>query len=129
VALEKRIVDVHGFEATMARAICKGTIAFVEELEVYQRYLSIDGSLPKAKAKKAGSVEPLSGQFVSWTGYRDEDEEETAEGLGADIGSFGARTTILLYKDGGKASSKVDKAREKGIKVMTWPQLVKEFKL
>jgi len=128
VALEKRIVDVHGFEATMARAICKGTIAFVEELEVYQRYLSIDGSLPKAKAKKTAG-EPLSGQFISWTGYRDEDEEETAEGLGADIGSFGARTTILLYKEGGKASSKVDKAREKGIKVMTWPQLVKEFKL
>lgn len=127
--LEGLILTVHGFETTTAEAVIEGTVKFLQELEVYKRYLTIDGSIPEAKVKKVSSIQRLSGQVLAWTGYRDEDEEETAEDFGADVGSFGSRTTILLYKEGGKASTKVDKARAKGIKVMTWNELVKEYKL
>jgi DNA ligase (NAD+) len=84
--------------------------------------LDVHGSLPKPQ-KVSASAGPLKGQRVSFTGYRDKAHEEAVANAGGEVVPFGSKTTILLVKAGGKASSKVDKAREKGIKVCAFADL------
>jgi NAD-dependent DNA ligase len=84
--------------------------------------LTINGSLPQRK-KPSVNAGPLKGQRVSFTGYRDKAHEAAVEAAGGEIVPFGSKTTILLIKVGGKASTKVDKAREKGIRVCSFSDL------
>lgn len=73
--------------------------------------------------KRKATAGPLQGQFVSFTGYRDKAHEAAVEAAGGEVVSFGSKTTILLVKAGGKASSKVEKAEAKGTKVQTFEEL------
>lgn len=66
----------------------------------------------------------LSGIRFTFTGYRSEDQEKTIRALGGEIISFSAKTDILLYKQDGKASSKIAKA---GDKAMTWNELCQKY--
>lgn len=84
--------------------------------------LTIYGSLPKRK-KPSVNEGPLKGQSISFTGYRDKQQEAAIETAGGEVVPFGSKTKILLVRAGGKASSKVDKAREKGIKVCSFEDL------
>jgi len=74
---------------------------------------------PKVIKKKKPTNGKLNGERVSFTGYRNPDHEAAVEILGAEVVKYGAKTTILLYKKGGKASTKVEAARAKGIRVCT----------
>jgi len=62
----------------------------------------------------------LTGQRFSWTGYRNTDEEVFVTNNGGEIVSFGKRTTILFYKPGGKASTKVEAAGSKAQQFASW---------
>lgn len=73
---------------------------------------------PALKAPQKKGI--LTGHRVSFTGYRDKDEEAWVASNGGEVVPFGSKTTILLYKEGGKASSKVAKATEKGIPASTF---------
>ena len=84
--------------------------------------LTINGSLPQRK-KSSVNAGPMKGQRVSFTGYRDKAHEEAVANAGGEVVPFGSKTTILLVKAGGKASSKTDKAKEKGIKVCSFEDL------
>lgn len=84
--------------------------------------ITIDGSLPKRK-KPSVNEGPMKGQRVSFTGYRDKAHEAAVEAAGGEVVPFGSKTKILLIKAGGKASTKVDKAREKGIRVCSFSDL------
>ena len=68
---------------------------------------------------------PLSGQCVTWTGYRNKAEEETVVGLGGTVVSFGSKTSVLIVSPTGKESTKVAKAKAKGIRVTTFVKLIK----
>jgi NAD-dependent DNA ligase len=83
--------------------------------------LNVDGGLKKKlTSNKQGK---LTGHRVSFTGYRDKQHETAVVSAGAELVTFGSKTTILLVKAGGKASSKVDKAREKGLRVCSFADL------
>lgn len=70
----------------------------------------------------------LSGQCVTFTGYRDKEEEDLVAKQGGVVVPFGSKTTILMYDVSGKESSKVSKAKEKKIKVISRGMLPKSFK-
>lgn len=72
---------------------------------------------------------PLKGQSFSWTGYRDKEQESWIESLGGLVVPFGSKTTTLFYKDGGKASTKIEKAAAKGIKTITFDKIRRKFGL
>lgn len=72
------------------------------------------------EVKKSGS---LSGKGFSWTGYRSEEEENFVKALGGDVVSFGTKTTVLFFKPGGKASSKVEKAGNRAMTFQEWKEL------
>ena len=46
------------------------------------------------------------------------------EAAGGFVVPIGSKTTILVYKAGGKASSKLDKARAKGVRVVTFDKVL-----
>jgi DNA ligase (NAD+) len=67
----------------------------------------------------------LTGQFFSWTGYRAKDEEAFVTNLGGEVVPFGKKTTVLFYRPGGKASTKVSAA---GPKAKQFPAWINTFK-
>lgn len=109
------ICEVPGFQEKTARLIQDGLAAFVPWLREVKARIHV----VRQPVKKT-VVGPLNGHIVSFTGYRDKQEEERVEALGGVVASFGARTTILLYSLTGKRSSKVDKA---GNKAMTYEEM------
>jgi NAD-dependent DNA ligase len=78
---------------------------------------------PQLVQKKKAVNGDLAGQRVSFTSYRDAAHEATVEARGAEVVPYSAKTTILLFKKGGKASSKIEAARAKGIRVCTFEEL------
>lgn len=102
-----------------------GTEFFDNQLRFYKAVLKSKGIVlarPKVVKVKLASSK-LAGQRVSFTGYRSEDQEQAVIKNGGEVVSFGNKTTILLFKVDGKASSKVDKAHERGIIVTTFNKL------
>jgi NAD-dependent DNA ligase len=71
----------------------------------------------------------LTGSIVTFTGYRDVNQELLLVNNGAIITDFNSKTTILLYKADGKLSTKLQKAKDKGVTVTTYKELFTKFKL
>jgi DNA ligase (NAD+) len=122
--VQDKVAELRGWSPETAKAFVQGAAKF-------QKWLAITGLTPiYAKAKKApAKTQKLSGVNVTWTSYRNKDEEATVVENGGEVVSFGSKTTHLLYRPGGKESTKLDKARAKGIPVLTWDQFVKKMKL
>lgn len=103
-----------------------GTVFHDNQLAFYERLKALPHipvkQPPKVKSPVA-KTGPLKGQCITMTGYRDEAEVAAIMKAGGEIVDFSSKTTILLHRPGGKASSKLEKAREKGIKVTTFNKL------
>jgi NAD-dependent DNA ligase len=118
--LSNLLSPVDGFSEKTIRVISDGMPELRKFYCASIKHLTIEGGLPRKKAVATGV---MTGQKVSFTGYRDKDHELILISKGAEIVPFGSKTTILLYKEGGKSSSKLDKAAEKGVRVCTFQDL------
>ena len=68
----------------------------------------------------------LTGQVVLMTGFRDSDLKERLLAAGAQVASsFTKTTTLVVASDVNGSSSKLDKARDAGIKVISKEELEK----
>jgi NAD-dependent DNA ligase len=95
----------------------------VDNLQAFGVWLGasmIPVKAPSKKAKKAGSK--LAGIGVTFTGFRDKVFENVILDNGGDVVDFGSKTTVLIISLSGKASGKIDKAKERGIPVLTLAQ-------
>jgi DNA ligase (NAD+) len=117
------INNLHGFKEKTTVALVEGIVAFRKWLRPLENLLEIDGKLPVKKIVKQGI---LTGYNISFTTYRDKQQEAKIEELVGKVISFSGKTDILLYKKGNKQSSKIDKA---GDKAMTWEEFVSKFNL
>ncbi|MNK95574.1 DNA ligase [compost metagenome] len=118
------LAQVDGIGEVVGRQIAEGLKEFRRlHLPALQKYTEV--VIPKRTTKAA---RPKKGKWrgvrATWTGYRSKEQEEQFVANGGEIVSFGSKTTVLFYKDGGKTSSKVEKAEAKGITVTTWEQFV-----
>lgn len=114
------LAQVDGIGDVVGRQIAEGVKTFRRlHLPHLQKYaeIVIPERLSKPKKPKKGK---WNGQRATWTGYRSKEQEEQFVANGGEIVSFGSKTTVLFYKEGGKTSSKVEKAEAKGITVTTW---------
>lgn len=118
---QDHLTEVPGFGSISAKLVAKKLPVWKEMYLRFSPMLRLNGDLPKAK--KAIATGSLSGEKVTFTSYRDKDQEAKVLAAGGEIISFSAKTTLLLYKEGGKFSSKVDTARARGVKVKTFEQL------
>lgn len=120
-SLKARVLALKGWSTSSWDKLKTGLPLWGVTYKELSPYIVLDGTLPKAKKKSKGK---LSNELVSFTGYRDSSQEAAIEAAGGQIVPFGSKTTILLIKDGGKLSSKVEKARAKGIRVGKFEQLM-----
>jgi NAD-dependent DNA ligase len=86
-----------------------------------------DSQLPwKCPVDEAKVEGPLSGLSFSWTGYRDNTEEEAIKAKGGSVVAFSTKkTNVLFVRAEGKASSKADKAEAAGVTVAEFTQYMK----
>ncbi len=120
------LTQIPGIREKTTDVFIKGLHEFREWFEKVEPYFSkVVSEVPRPEKKRTG---PLVGQNATWTGYRSSEEESAFTEKGGVVVPFGSSTTILFYKEGGKASSKVDKAQQKGIKVTTFNRFMKGLK-
>lgn len=120
-AVERKVIGVKGFSDKTGLMVGNGCTRFRPRLEFYSTIMKIDGKLPPKGPVVRGDLE---GQFVSFTSYRSPEHEAAVKARGAQVVSYGAKTTILLYKDGRiKFKDKIDKAMERGVRVSTFESL------
>jgi len=123
-----RIEAIKGLGKESAKQFFEGLMKFklwfapIAKLKL----IRVINPVPKKEKKSVKGI--LTGSNISFTGYRDKEHEAWVESQGGTIISFGSKTTILLYKESGKASSKVDKASDKGITVYTFDELKRKCK-
>lgn len=103
------------------------TEAFIEGIYKFKKWFDKQGIKIKKPEKVKKASNKLNGIQVTWTGYRSRDEEEVVTKNGGEIVSFGGSTQVLLISPAGKTSSKPEKARARGIDVMTWEQFEKKY--
>jgi DNA ligase (NAD+) len=122
----KKLLALPGFKDTTAQMFIKGSKKFLKWMDIVgikaidQRKATNESDIKSSK---------LTGITVSWTSYRNKDEERTVQENGGKVVPFGGRTQVLLFSPTGKLSTKIDKAKAKGIAVMTWDQFAKKYKL
>ncbi len=114
--IHKHLMVVPGFQNKTIAKVIDGYHKFGEWYAVVRNTLDIDGSIVKASV----TTGPLSGMKISWTGYRDKAQEQLVTAAGGEVVSFSSKTDVLLYRAGGKQSSKVEKA---GSKALRWDDL------
>lgn len=117
------IAGLDGFDIKTAEKIVSGLPKAVALLET----LTDDGSVTMVKEQKTTELKGLN---VVFTGFRDPDLEKAIEGAGGKVGSgVSSKTTHLLCVDPSAGSSKLKKAKELGVKLMTPAQFKDEFNL
>lgn len=125
------VSNIPGFQVKTATLWADGAIKFL-------KWMKLTGITPMSedqerKLKNSTRIEKksskLDGVNVSWTGYRDKEQEAAVQMNGGQIVPFSSKTQVLLYSRSGKASSKVDKAKERGIETYTWDQFVAKYRI
>lgn len=111
------ITQVEGFEHKTASKIANGYPKFVEFLSKIERYVTIAPFV----AKKQGH---LSGQTFVFTGFRSKELEAAIVDAGGTMGStVSSKTTYLVTADANSTSTKAQKARDIGVKVISQDEL------
>ena len=111
--------DVDG--EALATLIARGLKDFNTFYRRNRKYLQKpECKLTQVKIKQ----DRLNGLNVSFTGYRDKNQELLITQLGGHVVSFGKHTDVLLYRTNGKPSSKIQKA---GDLAMTFEQFKERY--
>ena len=97
---EEKLHTVPGFSGITAKQFIKGLDAFKKFLDV----TGIEYSIPKEKKVKQ-TGDKFKGQFVTLTGFRDDDLANWITSQGGTMVDYSKKTTVLIYKDG-KENSK-----------------------
>ncbi len=113
------VLEVEGFSEITAKQFADNQAKFEAFLNSIKSCYSIQQ--PISKPKSTGNFTNLT--FV-FTGFRDTELEAKIQSKGGEIASaVNAKTTHLVAKDLSKQSSKMKKAAEKGIQVISRVQL------
>ena len=75
---------------------------------------------PRASAAAAATATDFTGQVVVFTGFRNKDWEAAVEAAGGKVsGSVSSKTTLVVAADPHESSTKITKAKDLGIKVIS----------
>ena len=119
-AIEARLSNIKSIGAILAKQITEGLVKFYQWYARQETWLKFKPLNEEAHISSG----PMSSVNITFTGYRDSDQEKAILNLGGNIVNFSAKTTWLLYKPDGKKSTKVAKA---GNKAITWDMLVNKY--
>ena len=122
-SLKERIKGIDGFEE-------KTALQFVENFDKFKQFMK---SNPKIKVKKI-SKSKKGGKFSNmsfvFTGFRDKNLEELIQNEGGDIKSVvSSNTSFVITNDKESNSSKITKANDLNIKILSLEEFRKKFSL
>lgn len=110
-------VDIHTLEAASIKKLGPMVVKALPNIIKSIKAMGIKIKQPKALIIKAGSK--LAGKKITFTGTRDQSLFDAAESAGAVVQSMRKDTDILVAKDAGSGSSKLQKAEADGIKILS----------
>lgn len=117
----RKVAAIHGFSDTTAQAFADGIKPFMKWFDRNAQYITI-----KRKAKPTSSK--LSGVSVAFTGFRDANLAERIKKAGGEAtDNFNSSTTVLLATNLNSGSSKIQRAKDKGVEVMTPTQFTNKY--
>jgi NAD-dependent DNA ligase len=110
----KRIKSVEGFSDKTAAKVMEGLPKFHEFFSEMRPYVYIAGG-------GSSSVNPqFQGMKIVLTGFRDKELEEFIVAAGGQVvGSVSKHTSLIVAANPSESSSKLEKARELGIRVLS----------
>ena len=120
------IVQVEGFEEKTAHKIVNG-------MEKYKQWVTplIDDQLivinyDEFKTDTSTNDSPINGKVVVFTGFRSKEMQAQIEAKGGDVkNSISSKTNFLVTNNPNSTSSKIKKARELGIEILTPEEMEK----
>lgn len=110
-------VDVHVLEAASIKKLAPMVLSALPKIEKAIKDMAIKIKQPKAVTVNAGSK--LAGKRITFTGTRDQTLFDSAAEAGAIVQSMRKDTDILVAKDAGSGSVKLQKAAADGIKILS----------
>jgi len=117
--LKERLISIGGWGESLANDFIKG----LPEMKRFLKYIDIDYTIPK-KRKRVGA---LGKHTVLFSGFRDKELASRIMKAGGDVAKSMTRAVTILLTPSGFSSSKVAKAKERGIPIMTAEQFEKKF--
>jgi NAD-dependent DNA ligase len=117
------IMDVEGFSDKTTDLFIAGMPKFVDWLKLHSMIKLDSDDVKKADIPKGNKY---AGAVIVFTGVRDTALEKEIESQGGKIGSgVTGKTTLLVAKDISENSSKINKANELGIQIVSYDNFVK----
>ena len=88
----------------------------------------MEGKLRAKKNKNIDKTHKLYGKKIVMSGFRDKNLMQRIADVGGKLGSsVGSSVFVLIVQDPDDSTSKIEKAKEKGVTIMTPEAFVKKF--
>ena len=133
------IMTIDGFSDKSSNLFISGMPNFIIWLDIHkmikiETVLIEDLSTKSTKLNKSNILNLLnnkfSGMVVVFTGVRNADLEHTITSNGGIIGStISGKTTMIIAKDASESTSKLNKARDLGIKIINIDDFMSQYKI
>lgn len=119
--------EVEGVGEATAKGFLSGLSAFfalMEEIDIPCRSEAVGKAKqkvqPKPKSDDKKQVHDFTGAVIVFTGFRNKDWEAAIEAAGGKVAStISGKTTLVVASDPDETSTKLNKARSLGIKIMS----------
>lgn len=119
--IKMQVAGLHGFDIVSAETVARGVARYLPMHRVLAPLLNISMPTATFAVKAAATAGRFAGMGATWTGYRAPEQEAQWTAEGGEIVSFGSKTTHLFYKEGGKKSTKIEKA---GDRARVWAEFM-----
>ena len=130
-----KLITIKGIEEITAQKYVDGLDCFTD---FYNELIEIEFERPEGMQAnvKVKTSKRLAGKRIVFSGFRDNEDVSTIEGLlakqiresgGIITGTVSGKTDILIYKDTGRKTAKIEKAEDSGIEVLTQQQFMKKY--
>jgi NAD-dependent DNA ligase len=129
--MKEKIMKIDGFSETLSDLFVKNFDKFkkfyntMNKIEDINRFISQDKNTKKVKNTK----QLFKGMKIVFTGFRDKKLEEFITNNGGNVvSSVSSNTSLVVRSDDEISSSKLEKAKENNIKIMTKTEFIKKYK-
>jgi DNA ligase (NAD+) len=114
-----KIIEINGWDDKTAILLVSNFSIFIKFYDSIKPYISLE-------EKKTIKSNKLNDIIFVFTGFRDKESEIKIVSQGGKVGSSVSKNTnYLVIKDDTVESTKIDKAKEIGVKIITKEQLIK----
>lgn len=128
----EKILEVSGFSDKLAQVFVDNFADFKKFYKEVSEYVEIERFENIESESDSDEEEKIfDKKIIVFTGFRDKELEKTIVKLGGKVsGSVSGKTSFVVYADGGDpTSSKLEKAKDLGVTVMSKSEFIKKFKI